>query len=326
MTADDAAIEGGALGSRSVFERVSARESVTQSLPYAAAQQQVGSACLLAGAGLVVLRPSGGQLRARMIRPAALDLETLDTVMARTGVTTVQVEPAVRCTVWRRDGSARVLQWVPGDDAGYAAQLEALGWSAAGPGAAHTSTRVLDVAGGVPAAVAQMSAVARRNVRKAAAATGVRYASHRFDRIEPPLLAEIHDQYDRFVARQPTLFDQWPFTAALVRGFAQRGWFVTAHRDDAVVGVVVLLLHDAIATYYAAFSVPEARAERVPTGLVHHAMEVAVREGCDLFDLMGVWDPRYPERAASWRGFSEFKKRFGGELVALPPAFDITSA
>ena len=99
--------------------------------------------------------------------------------------------------------------------------------------------------------------------------------------------------------------------------------YVTAYDKDALVGVVYLPLHDRVAHYYAAFSHPDALADRVPTGLVVEAFAQAQARGCDLFDFVGVQDERFPLRNQKWAGFTEFKARFGGEAVALPEALEV---
>jgi lipid II:glycine glycyltransferase (peptidoglycan interpeptide bridge formation enzyme) len=39
------------------------------------------------------------------------------------------------------------------------------------------------------------------------------------------------------------------------------------------------------------------------------------------FDFEGIYDPRYPKERAKWQGFSEFKKRFHGQVIEYPPSY-----
>jgi lipid II:glycine glycyltransferase (peptidoglycan interpeptide bridge formation enzyme) len=53
--------------------------------------------------------------------------------------------------------------------------------------------------------------------------------------------------------------------------------------------------------------------------LVWEAIKRAKKMGCRTFDFEGIDDPRFPIRA--WRGFSHFKKSFGGKEIDYPGCF-----
>ncbi|MCA9691491.1 MAG: GNAT family N-acetyltransferase [Nannocystaceae bacterium] len=305
---------------RSVIDRFGDREPLTQSLGYAAALQERGFSCLLAGPAIVLLKPGEGGVLAQMQRPRALDLGLLEVIAARTGVTRLLVEPALRVVLIDRDERRATLHFGPAEVERSRERLLALGWTPAPP-SAHTRTQVIDLAGGLDETVAGFSAIARRNTR-IALARPVTYDARPLDAIAPEEYAEVEALDVEVRAEKPYLRDDRALRTSLVRGFGPRGFLITARAADRLLGVIYLLLHDRVATYFAAFSCAEARPLRVPTGLVFRALACAVAEGCDLFDLCGLWDPRHPDRYPRWRGFTRFKQRFGGVSVDFGPSFD----
>lgn len=52
--------------------------------------------------------------------------------------------------------------------------------------------------------------------------------------------------------------------------------------------------------------------------LVWEALKLAKKQGLKIFDFEGVYDPRFPQHRQSWQKFSEFKKRFHGQVVEYP--------
>jgi len=57
----------------------------------------------------------------------------------------------------------------------------------------------------------------------------------------------------------------------------------------------------------------------VPTLLVWKTILIAKKRRMKIFDFEGIFDERFPLPA--WRGFTRFKKSFGGEEVEYPGAF-----
>lgn len=52
--------------------------------------------------------------------------------------------------------------------------------------------------------------------------------------------------------------------------------------------------------------------------LVWEAIKLAKGLGLKTFDFEGLFDPRFPKERKSWIKFSEFKRRFHGELIEYP--------
>jgi lipid II:glycine glycyltransferase (peptidoglycan interpeptide bridge formation enzyme) len=45
----------------------------------------------------------------------------------------------------------------------------------------------------------------------------------------------------------------------------------------------------------------------------------AKKNGYKIFDFEGIFDPRFPDK--NWKGFTHFKRSFGGEEVIYPGCY-----
>lgn len=95
----------------------------------------------------------------------------------------------------------------------------------------------------------------------------------------------------------------------LKKAFGEKAIFLLAPS----LGSTVILLTDKTAYYYYAFTSKEGRKKFAQYLLVWEAIKLAKKRGCKIFDFEGIYDRRFPIK--SWKGFSHFKKSFGGKEV-----------
>ena len=296
------------------------REPLTQSLAYAAILQARGFACPLAGAAIVLLQPRDGELVARMQRPRRLDLGLISRILERVSPAKVLLEPAPAGVAIDENSSRVAWRYTPATEDRFVQIFEARGYRCLpGKSYGHTKTSIVDLRDGMDAVESRMSSVARRNARQRER-DGVEYTVTRFCDVEPTALESLHAVYDAFRQSRPWLPEEWSFRRQMVQHFGASGHLVTAQEDGRPVGAVYMPIHDRVAHYYAAFTSDEARSTKIGTGLVYEALRAAVEDGCDLFDFVGLWDERYPDRYPRWKGFSTFKSRFGGQDLYMPPS------
>lgn len=81
-----------------------------------------------------------------------------------------------------------------------------------------------------------------------------------------------------------------------------------------VLAGVFLLFHDKIAYYWMASATKEGKTNYAPSLLVWEALRLAKKRECKVFDFEGIEDERIKE-TKSWRGFTIFKKGFGGKII-----------
>ncbi len=301
--------------------RYNARELVTQSLTHAAALQDCGWGCIFVGASFLIAQQRKQGLVARMQRPRVIDVGLVHTVARQLGLTRVVIEAPCTTTIVDTDNNREQLYLNVGHEDVYTKKIEARGFDVCDP-VAHTKTQIVDLACGLDSVVAGYASVARRNTRKAIAAD-VTYEIVPFADVTEGVTSKVRTLDQTFRASRPWLHDQASYRHGLVTHFGDRGWFSLAWQGRELLGVVYMLTHDRVAYYHTAYSAPQGRSMRVPTGLVYTSMREAIRRGCDLFDFVGLYDARYPDRYPRWQGFSTFKRRFGGVSVEYPPSFEI---
>ena len=78
---------------------------------------------------------------------------------------------------------------------------------------------------------------------------------------------------------------------------------------------ILLLFFNQISYYWFASALPLGKKLFAPTLLVYEALKLSQKGGCERFDFEGIYDPRFPKSAESWKGFTRFKEGFGGKII-----------
>lgn len=81
----------------------------------------------------------------------------------------------------------------------------------------------------------------------------------------------------------------------------------------------IILYAEGIGYYWYAFSSQQGREERAQYKVLWSGINWAKKRGARLFDMEGIYDRRFPIK--SWKGFSMFKRGFGGKTIEFPGAF-----
>jgi len=84
-------------------------------------------------------------------------------------------------------------------------------------------------------------------------------------------------------------------------------------------GSLTLCRGETAAGIYMATS-SEGLAEHFPYSLMWESIKLAKEAGCRTLDLDGIYDPRYNLRT-SWKGLTQFKRKFGGREIELIGSF-----
>ncbi len=80
----------------------------------------------------------------------------------------------------------------------------------------------------------------------------------------------------------------------------------------------VLLTHKNTAYYHHAATTKEGRDLLAGYLVLWEALRLAKEQGCLKFDFEGIYDERYHKRTKAWKGFTYFKKKFGGKEIIYP--------
>ncbi len=82
---------------------------------------------------------------------------------------------------------------------------------------------------------------------------------------------------------------------------------------------MLLLFWDSVAYYWIAGATKKGKKLFAPTLLIWEALKLSKKHGCKLFDFVGIFDERRPEKEQrDWRGFTRFKEGFGGKSLYYP--------
>jgi len=105
---------------------------------------------------------------------------------------------------------------------------------------------------------------------------------------------------------------------ALKESFADKCLVLTALKQEIVSGAI-FLMGETIAHYWQAFSNEEGRKNLAQYKILWEGILWARTKGAKIFDFEGIYDERFPNK--KWKGFTHFKKSFGGHEVEYPGAF-----
>ena len=113
----------------------------------------------------------------------------------------------------------------------------------------------------------------------------------------------------------------WEFNKLkkLVRAFENRADLLVSKNGKKWLSGLVILRSADMVFYFQTWTNEEGRGLGAHYKLVWEAILSAKAEGLTYFDFEGIDDSRSPRK--SWVGFSEFKKKFGGEEISFPGCF-----
>jgi lipid II:glycine glycyltransferase (peptidoglycan interpeptide bridge formation enzyme) len=93
-----------------------------------------------------------------------------------------------------------------------------------------------------------------------------------------------------------------------------------AKKDGKILAGTFLIFHDKIAHFYEAASSIYRRDLMAPYLIVWEGIKLAKLKGCETFDFEGIVDSRITA-TKKWKGFTHFKRGFGGEEVTYLGSF-----
>ena len=99
--------------------------------------------------------------------------------------------------------------------------------------------------------------------------------------------------------------------------------FTVLARDvaGALVGYLHGIVYDGVGTSFEMMSSPAGTPLKSSAAMIAAALAEGRERGAFAWDFGGAWDERFPRERTSWRGFSEFKRRFGACPIYYPPSF-----
>jgi len=111
---------------------------------------------------------------------------------------------------------------------------------------------------------------------------------------------------------------RWKNLQTKVTCFKKKAWLILAEEGGRAVAGCLLFFHDGVCYYHHAASSKRGRQLLAAYLVCWKAIKLARKLGYHTFDFEGIYDPRFPKATRSWKGFTYFKKKFGGEEVEFP--------
>lgn len=110
-----------------------------------------------------------------------------------------------------------------------------------------------------------------------------------------------------------------PELQSVIKGFKGKAKLIVSRKGKEYHSGLLILHTSDMANYYQTWTSEEGRVSGAHYKLVWEEMLRAKKEGLKFFDLEGIYDERWPQKR--WKGFTEFKRRFGGQSVSFPGSF-----
>lgn len=184
---------------------------------------------------------------------------------------------------------------------------------------AHSKTSLIDLTPSEKTLLSSFSQKTRYNITHT-------LKQNELEVVTTPLAKLTHEQKDLFFA----LNTAWsrekhvvgygnPHFQAVIAAFAGHGDLHLCYLKDELVGALLILYQDGVATYYAALATPAGYRTFAPTLLTWVALQTAKEQSCQTFDFGGIYDERYPQLYKGWQGFTKFKEGFRPTLLSYPP-------
>lgn len=114
-------------------------------------------------------------------------------------------------------------------------------------------------------------------------------------------------------------FSQVKSINSLYRVFGSDSMVLLAKKNGKIISGLFVIISPPLAYYMYAVSNDMGRKNFAPTLLTWRAMMESKKRHCTTFDFDGIYDERFP--IESWKGFSKFKKGFGGKEVEYPGCY-----
>lgn len=105
----------------------------------------------------------------------------------------------------------------------------------------------------------------------------------------------------------------------LHNAFSKKAHIIECFFNNRLVSGILLIQTKGITYYMYAASSNEGKELFAPTLCVWESIKYAKKIGCKVYDFEGIYDERFPLK--SWKGFTRFKKSFGGKEIIYPGAF-----
>lgn len=129
-------------------------------------------------------------------------------------------------------------------------------------------------------------------------------------------IEEFAEFWQRCAGQRGMFLSQKKEIRAIYNAFSKDAVVHVAHINNDWLSAILRISTPDISYYMYAASTVKGKKLFVPTILTWEAVKAAKKEGKKVFDFEGIYDERFPLK--SWKGFTRFKKGFGGKVIEYP--------
>jgi len=184
---------------------------------------------------------------------------------------------------------------------------------------AHSATILIDLRVPFEALWKSFSENARRNIKKA--------EKQLILKVEPlnseQQILKFYSLYTRLGNTKKFYVPSYHEVRAKMRAFQNTSYLLWALEKEHNEPVAVLWVgyFDTVLVYFHPGNTKRGYELLANYLLVWEALKLGKKLGLTVFDFETAYDPRYPWENKQWKGYTEFKRKFGGEFIQYPSSF-----
>lgn len=256
---------------------------------------EIGWKTAIHGDSQLYYRSLGPLTIAKIQRPKSLDLDWLKQFRKQHKTLTTYLEPGLTTTLPEKRFGFSVEPF------------------------AHSCTSLIDLRPTEPNILNSFSQKTRYNIVHSLKKSEVKIETTQLGKLSQKQLSDFFSLHAEWSKQKHVIGYSVELLNAIIKSFAKSGDLHLAYVDGQLVATLLILYHNAIATYWAAFANPDGYKTFAPTLLTWVAIQTAKTKKCEIFDFGGIYDPRYPKMYKKWQGFTKFKSGFNPTVVSYPP-------
>lgn len=184
---------------------------------------------------------------------------------------------------------------------------------------AHSSTSLIDLLPTEQNILNSFSQKTRYNIVHSLKKAELKIETTQLGKLSEKQLSDFFTLHNEWSKQKHVIGYSKELLDAIIKSFAKSGDLHLAYVDNQLVATLLILYHDSVATYWAAFASPLGYKTFAPTLLTWVAIQTAKAKKCEIFDFGGIFDPRYPKMYKKWVGFTKFKSGFNPTVISYPP-------
>ncbi|MBP9669820.1 peptidoglycan bridge formation glycyltransferase FemA/FemB family protein [Candidatus Woesebacteria bacterium] len=256
---------------------------------------EIGWKTEIHGDSQLYYRSLGPLTIAKIQRPKSLDLSWLQSFRKKHKTLTTYIEPGLTTTL-------------PEKRLGFTVEPFA-----------HSCTSLIDLRPTEPNILNSFSQKTRYNIVHSLKKSDLKIETTQLDMLSDKQLADFFSLHTEWSKQKHVIGYSKELLNGILKSFAKSGDLHLCYKGSTLVGTLLTLYHDSVATYWAAFANPIGYKSFAPTLLTWVAIQTAKSKKCEIFDFGGIYDPRYPKMYKKWQGFTKFKSGFNPTVISYPP-------